>query len=189
MLGSIDVVRDGQSVPIGGPKPRLVLAFLAARRGAVVSTERLCEELWADHAPADPPAVLQSIVSRLRRLLRPEAEIVARPPGYVLQAEEGTVDAERFELLCAGAKAVNDPTRMAEQLQTALACWRGSAFEEFAEFEWAAVEAVRLDELRANAHEDLLDARLGVWRARSAGRRARSPRRRQSHCANDPGAS
>ena len=125
-----------------------------------MSTERLCEELWADHAPADPPAVLQSIVSRLRRLLRPEAEIVARPPGYVLQAEEGTVDAERFELLCAGAKAVNDPTRMAEQLQTALACWRGSAFEEFAEFEWAAVEAVRLDELRANAHEDLLDARL-----------------------------
>ncbi len=55
---------------------------------------------------------------------------------------------------------MSDPIRVADQLQSALACWRGSAFEEFAEFDWARVEAVRLDELRANAREDLIDARL-----------------------------
>jgi predicted ATPase/DNA-binding SARP family transcriptional activator len=160
VLGSIDVVRDGRSVPIGGPKPRLVLAFLAARHGAVVSTERLCDELWGDRPPVDPPAVLQSQLSRLRKLLRPEADIVARPPGYLLQVADGTVDAERFEHLCTTAKSVADPLQRADRLRAALACWRGSAFEEFAEFDWAAVEAVRLDELRANAREDLLEARL-----------------------------
>ncbi|MGZ4692314.1 MAG: BTAD domain-containing putative transcriptional regulator [Acidimicrobiales bacterium] len=160
VLGSIDLVRDGESVPIGGPKPRLVLALLTARRGAVVSTERLCEELWSERPPVDPPAVLQSQLSRLRKLLRPGADIVTRPPGYLLEVVDGVVDAERFEQLCTTAKTVSDPTRRAAQLQAALALWRGSAFEEFAEFDWARLEAVRLDELRANAREDLLEARL-----------------------------
>ncbi len=47
-----------------------------------------------------------------------------------------------------------------ERLSAALLCWRGSAFEEFAEFDWARLEQVRLDELRVNAREDLLEARL-----------------------------
>ena len=36
VLGGIDVVRRGQPVPMGGPKPRLALAVLAAHRGSVV---------------------------------------------------------------------------------------------------------------------------------------------------------
>lgn len=160
VLGGIDLVRNGRSVPIGGPKPRLVLAFLAARRGSVVSTERLCDELWGDRPPVDPPAVLQSQLSRLRKLLRPDADIVARPPGYLLQAPDDAIDAERFERLCTTAKAVADPVQRAAQLRAALDCWTGSAFEEFAELDWAGHEAVRLEELRANAREDLLEARL-----------------------------
>src|SRR4051794_37556451 len=66
VLGGIELVPGGASVPIGGPKPRLALAVLVAHRGSVVSTERLCEELWGDDAPGDPPAVLQSHLSRLR---------------------------------------------------------------------------------------------------------------------------
>ena len=162
VLGGIELVRSGRPVPIGGPKPRLALALLAAHRGSVVSTERLCDELWGDDAPVDPPAVLQSHLSRLRRILRPEAEIVARPPGYVLQLPDAAVDAGRFELLCAKARAASDPKLTVDLLDAALACWGGSAFEEFAELDWARPEAVRLDELRANAHEDLLEARLAL---------------------------
>jgi DNA-binding SARP family transcriptional activator len=81
VLGGIEVVRRGQPVPMGGPKPRLALALLAAHRGSVVSTDRLCDELWGITPPADPHAVLQSHLSRLRRILRPDAEILARPPG------------------------------------------------------------------------------------------------------------
>src|SRR3954449_7255955 len=53
VLGAIEVVRAGEPVPIGGPKPRLALALLAAHRGSVISTDRICEELWEHDQPAD----------------------------------------------------------------------------------------------------------------------------------------
>lgn len=148
VLGSIELVRLRAPIPIGGSKPRLALALLAAHQGSVVSTDRICEELWGDSQPADPPAVLQSHLSRLRRLLRPEAEIVARPPGYLLDAPPDIVDAGRFELLCERAAGTSDPLTVVDLLERAQACWRGPAFDEFAEQEWAIPVAVRLDELR-----------------------------------------
>jgi predicted ATPase/DNA-binding SARP family transcriptional activator len=162
VLGGIEVIRRGQPVPMGGPKPRLALAVLAAHRGSVVSTDRLCDELWGSSPPADPSGVLQSHLSRLRRILRPDAEILARPPGYVLQIPDDNIDAGRFELLCKQASASSDPTATVEMLESALACWRGSAFEEFAEHDWARFEAMRLNELHIVAQEDLFDARLDL---------------------------
>jgi predicted ATPase/DNA-binding SARP family transcriptional activator len=162
VLGGIELERRGQAVPIGGPKPRLALALLATRRGSVVSTDRLCEELWGSDLPADPLGVLQSHLSRLRRALRPEAEIIARPPGYVLQIPDEVIDAGRFEQLCKQASSSSNPKATVELLEGALACWRGSAFEEFAEHEWARLEAMRLDELRILAQEELLEARLAL---------------------------
>ena len=162
VLGGIEVVRRGQPVPIGGPKPRLALALLAAHRGSVVSTDRLCDELWGGSPPADPSGVLQSHLSRLRRILRPDAEILARPPGYVLEIPDDAIDAGRFELLCERAGVSSDPTAKVEMLESALACWRGSAFEEFAEHDWARFEAMRLDELHIVAQEELFDARLAL---------------------------
>ena len=44
----------------------------------------------------------------------------------------------------------------------ALALWRGAAFEEFADLDWARGEAVRLEELRLVAIEHLIDARLAL---------------------------
>src|ERR1700722_11985541 len=88
VLGAIDVRRDGEVMRIGGPKPRLLLALLLAHRRSVVSIDRCCEELWGNAQPADPSGVLQSHISRLRRLLRPEVQIVARPPGYVLEVSD-----------------------------------------------------------------------------------------------------
>jgi predicted ATPase/DNA-binding SARP family transcriptional activator len=160
VLGGIEVVRRGTPVPMGGPKPRLALALLAAHRGSVVSTDRLCEELWGDGLPADPSGVLQSHLSRLRRILRPDAEILARPPGYVLEIPDAAIDAGRFEMLSRRAGASSDPVARVEILEDALACWRGAAFEEFAEHDWARFEAMRLDELRIVAQEELFEARL-----------------------------
>jgi predicted ATPase/DNA-binding SARP family transcriptional activator len=134
--------------------------MLAVHRGSVVSTERLCEELWGNDQPADPAGVLQSHVSRLRRILRPDSEIMQRPPGYVLQIADDAIDAGRFEALCRLADAASDPKTVVELLDEALGCWRGVAFEEFSDLDWAQRESVRLDELRANAQENLFDARL-----------------------------
>lgn len=162
VLGGIALARDGERLPIGGPKPRRLLGLLVAGRGDVVSADRLCEELWGEEQPADPGAVLQSNISRLRKLLRPEATIVGRPPGYVLEIDERAVDARRFEALCDLGRRAPTPAVAAERLREALACWRGGAFEEFAELDWARIEAVRLEELRANAREDLVEARLSL---------------------------
>ena len=160
VLGGIGLERHGTPVAIGGPKPRLLLALLAARRGSVVSTDRLCDELWGNEPPADPLGVLQSLISRLRRLLRPDAEIVARAPGYVLQAPDEMIDVGRFEQLCKQANASSNQKAKAALFQDALACWRGPAFEEFAEHEWARSEAMRLDELHLLAQEELFEALL-----------------------------
>ena len=143
MLGGIELLRDGLAVPIGGAKPRLALAVLAAHRGSVVSVDRLCDELWGSNPPADPSAVLQSHLSRLRRVLRPEAEIVARPPGYVLQIPGRHDRRGSFPRCCAQARASasSGPQATVELLESALACWRGSPFEEFAEHDWARFEA------------------------------------------------
>jgi predicted ATPase/DNA-binding SARP family transcriptional activator len=162
VLGGMGLERRGQVVPIGGPKPRLTLALLAARRGSVVSTDRLCDELWGNNPPADPLGVLQSHLSRLRRALRPEAEIVARPPGYVLVVPDEMIDAGRFEKLCKQASSSSNQEARAGLLEDALACWRGPAFEEFAEHDWAQLEAIRLDELHVLAQEELFEARLAL---------------------------
>jgi predicted ATPase/DNA-binding SARP family transcriptional activator len=162
VLGSIELVRHGKPIPIGGPKPRLALALLVAHLGSVVSTDRICDELWGNSQPANPAGVLQSHLSRLRRLLRPDAEIVARPPGYLLDAPPDTIDAGRFELLYERAAAASDPRTVVDLLERAHACWRGPAFGEFVEQEWAIPVAVRLDELHAHASEDLFEARLAL---------------------------
>jgi predicted ATPase/DNA-binding SARP family transcriptional activator len=162
VLGAVTLERRGQIVPIGGPKPRLALALLAARRGSVVSIDRLCDELWRNNPPADPLGVLQSYLSRLRRALRPEAEIIARPPGYVLQVPDQMIDAGRFEQLCRQANSSSNQHARVELLEEALGCWRGSAFEEFAEHDWAQLEAMRLDELHILAQEELFEARLAL---------------------------
>ena len=47
-------------------------------------------------------------------------------------------------------------------LERALALWRGPAFDEFADLEWARGEAVRLEELRLIARERLVEARLAL---------------------------
>ena len=47
-------------------------------------------------------------------------------------------------------------------MESALACWRGSPFDEFAEHDWARLEGVRLDELYVVAQEDLFEARLAL---------------------------
>ncbi len=160
VFGPVQAVRDGRPVAIGGPKPRLLLALLVAHRGRTVTTDRLCEELWGDAQPAGPPAVLQSHVSRLRRALRPGAEIVSRPPGYALEVDEERVDAGRFEHLVGIGRSAGDPATAAARLEAALELWRGPAFEEFAQLEWARGEAVRLEEIRLVALEELFEARL-----------------------------
>ena len=59
-------------------------------------------------------------------------------------------------------QASGDPTAAARLLRQALDLWRGPALGEFADRPFAAAEAMRLEELREAALEDLFDAELAL---------------------------
>ena len=61
--------------------------------------------------------------------------------------------------------ARGDAAEAARVLREGLGLWRGAAYAEFAEEEWARPEAQRLGELRLVAYEVLVDAELARGRA------------------------
>ncbi|CAN5758470.1 BTAD domain-containing putative transcriptional regulator [soil metagenome] len=162
VLGNLELRRGGEAVAIGGPKPRQILAMLVAARGGVVTIDRLHEEVWGDEQPADPGAVLQSNISRLRKLLQPDARIDARPGGYALEIDASAVDAWRFEADCVAARTATDPAAVISSYQRALDCFTGPAYAEFAGRDWVRADVLRLDEMRTVAREEVLAVRLGL---------------------------
>jgi len=174
LLGSLEVVSDGTAVELGPPKQRAVLAILLLHAGEIVPTDRLIEQVWGEHAPRTAAHSIQIYVSELRRVLEPVADgpaIETRPPGYVLRAEPGCVDARRFERLVAeGARELKagDTTDAVTTLEEALRLWRGSPLSDFAYEEFAQPEIHRLEALRLHAIEELAVAELELGREEEA---------------------
>jgi predicted ATPase/DNA-binding SARP family transcriptional activator len=163
ILGPLEV-RDGPApVRVPGAKERALLADLLVNAGRVVSADRLVEDLWGERPPGNPANTLQGRVSALRRALGPAGSglVVTRPPGYVLEADPGQVDAARFERLVAEAGRAAG-SAAARLLEEALGLWRGPAVAEFADQPWAQAEAARLEELRLAAREALVELRLAA---------------------------
>ena len=169
VLGSVAIADEGVVLPLGGLKPRLVLAVLLVHRNSVVSVDRFCDVLWSDEQPPSAVATLQSHLSRSRRLIDREAgpratsgpRLEARAPGYVLEASDDLVDAGRFEQRLRVAQELQaDPVAASAEFEAALALWRGPALAEFASEDWARPEATRLEELHLAAVEGRIEARL-----------------------------
>ena len=169
VLGPIEVEVDGRPVDLGGPRQRAVLAMLVSARRAVVSTDRLIEDLWRGEPPPSATASLQAYVSNLRRLLEPERSprtparlLVSAPPGYALRVADDAVDAWRFERLLRRARELGGSGAADARvvLEEALGLWQGPAFAEVVDEPWAATEAARLEQLRLVAAELLCEAML-----------------------------
>ncbi|MGW4897542.1 BTAD domain-containing putative transcriptional regulator [Kitasatospora sp. NPDC004240] len=175
VLGSFAADRNGEPLPLGGRRQRAVLALLAVARGAVVSVDRMVEEIWQEAPPARAVTSLQAYVSNLRRLLEPgraprtpASLLVSAPPGYALRLPDGAVDAWRFERLLGEAReaAPSQPGTTRRLLGEALALWQGTAYAEFVDEPWARAEVARLDELRLVARE--LNVVAGLRSAQAA---------------------
>src|SRR5438477_4003994 len=162
LLGPLEARDRGRPLALGGPKQRGVLAMLLLRPNEVVSTDRVIDELWGDRPPKTVDAYIQNCVSRLRRVLGPEA-IETRAPGYLLHADADSVDALSFERAL-GAASELDPPERAAALREALALWRGQPLADFAFEGFAQAEISRLDELRLTALEQRLNAELELGR-------------------------
>ncbi|MBA9005062.1 BTAD domain-containing putative transcriptional regulator [Thermomonospora cellulosilytica] len=170
VLGPLEVwTRDGGRAPIPEAKVRALLADLIVHDGRTAPAARLIDDLWGDRPPANPAGALQARVSQLRRALE-DAEpggrdlVVTRPQGYALQITGDTVDARRFADLTERARRAAHPADRAALLDEALGLWRGPAFADFADEEFARAAAVRLEEQRLAALEDRAEARLELGR-------------------------
>lgn len=175
VLGSLDAAIGRESIDVGGPRQRGVLALLLVARGEVVSVDRLVDDLWKGEPPPRALGALQAYVSNLRRVLEPNrpprapAEIlVSRAPGYALRLATSAVDAWQFEADVRAAATIDDPIRRHTALDEALGLWRGPAFAEFTGEPWATAEAHRLDELRLSTRERRAAAALDAGDAIAA---------------------
>ena len=163
ILGPLGVRADGRDVVVAGHRRRALLGRLALAPGSPVEAERLADDLWGDDVGRRSVPTLRTYVTKLRAVL-PDGAAVLRGTrgGYVLDVPAEDVDAWAFEASL--RTPVGDPAAVEQALLPALDLWRGSALEEFADAEWARVQASRLDELRLVAHERLLDAQLALGR-------------------------
>ncbi len=153
---------DGRPVRIPEPKVRALLADLLVHEGRPVSADRLVDDLWGASPPGDPANTLQTKVSQLRRALGEDgrALVVLRPTGYALPG--GEVDALEFAALLGRARASGDLTVRAGLLAEALALWRGPAYADFRDEEFARAAATRLEERRLTAVEERAEVRLAL---------------------------
>ncbi|KAB1987550.1 AfsR/SARP family transcriptional regulator [Streptomyces triticiradicis] len=182
ILGPVQVFGERADMRItpAGAKQRALLGTLAVKAGQVVSPDRLVDELWGEHPPANAANALQTHIARLRRLLPVPAPgsgsgsgeshhewLVTRPLGYVLRPGRAGTDAQRFHRLTARGRslAATDPARSAEVLREALALWRGPALEGAGRGTICSTEASLLEESRLITLETLYDACLRAGRA------------------------
>src|SRR3954447_20225942 len=158
LLGLVEAVQDDRALPLGGAKPRSLLAMLALHANATVSADRLIEGLWGEEPPATASKLVQVLVSQLRKQLAgSDAEIVTRGRGYELRVDPEAVDALRFErLVTAGGNG--------SHLGEALALWRGPPLDDLADEPFAAPEIRRLEDLWLRAREAAIDAALAGGR-------------------------
>lgn len=177
VLGPVEAENEHGPINLGGHRHRAVLARLLIARGQVVPVGWLIDDLWSD-APEGALGAVQTFVGALRKALEPDRErrtparlLVTVPPGYALRTGTDMVDAWRFEDgVTRSAQLLTDGMAGAARtlLEELLGLWRGPAYAEFADQDWARAEAARLAELRLVAVGRRAEAALALGAAADA---------------------
>jgi predicted ATPase/DNA-binding SARP family transcriptional activator len=168
ILGPLEVIDQGQTVRVTGPRERALLTAVLLRPGEAVSADHLIDLLWGDNAPANAPNALQAVVARVRKALGRQGKdlLVTRTPGYALAVSHDRVDAIRFQRLITQARDLlqRDPAVASDLFRQALGLWRGPALQDLAGQPLAQQEIARLEELRLAAVESRIEAELTLGR-------------------------
>jgi DNA-binding SARP family transcriptional activator/tetratricopeptide (TPR) repeat protein len=170
LLGDVQAWQDGQVLALGA-KQRAVLAVLAYRVNRVVSRAEIARLVWGrspDQRPSTVDRLIADYVSRLRTGLRAvgadeEVRLVARQPGFALEADPARVDWHRFRALYGQARTARqagDVDDAAGLLANALELWRGQALADLTNLR--SLDPIRreLDNLRLAATEDMAVVKL-----------------------------
>jgi DNA-binding SARP family transcriptional activator len=157
LAGALRVTRGGAELApaeIGSRKGRTLLRLLCARRGTPLTVPDIAAVLWPTGRPADPDAVVASLVSRLRRVLGPDAVLGGRE-GYRLGSVETDVDRAR-RLLDDAERADPVPAFAGAQAAVRLLEEPSDADDE----DWAAPLRAQVAALRRRARALLARAAL-----------------------------
>jgi DNA-binding SARP family transcriptional activator len=173
ILGPVWVVTGGEVRLLKAKKARTMLAVLALHPGRVIPFDELTDELWPESSLGNARNALQAHAARLRRQLEKWTPGSGRlvctvDQGYVLDISPHDVDANRFtELADRGAELVDRrPDLAVQELQEALALWRGSALFDTDMGLRCRSAAISLAERRTAAQEDLISAQINCGRER-----------------------
>ncbi|MGW6445723.1 BTAD domain-containing putative transcriptional regulator [Lentzea sp. NPDC055074] len=163
VLGDVGVWTGSRRVEVGHARQQCVLAVLAVEANRVITVDQLLERVWAQDLPLRSRQVLQNYLSRLRQVLSPEGiGIERRSNGYVLLADPGLVDLQRFRHLVTLARDAEDEHAFALFGQ-ALGLWRGEPFAGL-ETPWLAAVRTSLQQERLAAQLDRADVALRCGR-------------------------
>ena len=164
VLGPVTVVDVADSLNIGGPKQRTVLAMLIAHAGRPVSADALVEAVYAEDSSGRARRRIQTYVSTLRSVI---GDVITKERGgWSLQVDRQAVDALRFEDLYASARDAEDLTAeaVAAVLREALALWRGHPYSDIEANGQLDAEITRLRELRVAVQAARIDSDLAAGR-------------------------
>ncbi|GIE91389.1 AfsR/SARP family transcriptional regulator [Actinoplanes regularis] len=133
LFGGLRVRRGDADLAVPGARLRGLLVRLALAAGRPVGAGALVDSLWGGDRPADPANALQSLVSRLRRVLGDADAVTQDEGGYRLTVAGDDVDVIRFERLAATGRQrlrAGDVAGAAEPLSAAAGLARGAVAAE-----------------------------------------------------------
>ncbi|SDG06388.1 DNA-binding transcriptional activator of the SARP family [Lentzea fradiae] len=128
ILGPLELRAAGRPVALGGERQRKLLALLLLGTGAVVTFDRLVDELWDDPPQTARRQVCNAAAAVRRAVTRAGGRLTTSTHGYRLDLPEGGLDADVFRSRVREAEALagrGERARAVELLQSALELWRG----------------------------------------------------------------
>ena len=161
VLGTFQVGRSGTWEQAPTRQVARVGTVLAGWPGEPVERDRIMAAVWGEKPPATATNTLQVHVSHLRRLVGKNT-VTSSGSTYCLDVPPEAIDAEQF------VEAVHEAARMRrrqhfkraeELLSQGVGLWHGTPFPDIADPDLQARRA-RLEELKDQAREDLLECRL-----------------------------
>ncbi|MDQ0808589.1 DNA-binding SARP family transcriptional activator [Streptomyces sp. B3I7] len=161
VLGPLEVRRDGELLDLGPRQRRVLLIRLLLEDGRPVSLAELAKSLWQGDRPTAAVSSIRAHVSRLRAVLEPgragrPSVLVSGPAGYALHVPPEARDTTGFDRSVGRARealAQGRPARARQEVDAALALWRGTALGEAADHAFAQQEKSRLGSALQDARE------------------------------------
>jgi DNA-binding SARP family transcriptional activator/tetratricopeptide (TPR) repeat protein/DNA-binding XRE family transcriptional regulator len=134
VCGPLVIERNGVEFPAIPASQRALLGLLALSAGKAVKPESLIEAIWPEEPPVTAVAIVQTYVSRLRRLLRESHEadscISRDGAGYRLRLDADGLDLLAFRQLVTQAREAPDDSQACHLFERAMRLWRGCPLED-----------------------------------------------------------